>query len=67
MEDLRTAWFDAPDLAAQQKICVDIQTEFMRDPPYMPLGQFFAPTAYRKKITSIPRGSFSLFWGIKMA
>jgi peptide/nickel transport system substrate-binding protein len=63
---LRTAWFDAPDLAAQQKICVDIQTEFMRDPPYMPLGQFFAPTAYRKKITGIPRGSFSLFWGIKM-
>jgi peptide/nickel transport system substrate-binding protein len=64
---LRTAWFDAPDLAAQQKICVDIQTEFMHDPPYIPLGQFFAPTAYRKRITGIPRGSFSLFWGIKMA
>ena len=64
---LRTAWFDAPDLAAQQKICVDIQTEFMRDPPYLPLGQFFAPTAYRKTISGIPRGAFSLFWGIKMA
>jgi peptide/nickel transport system substrate-binding protein len=63
---LRNAWFDAPDLAAQQKICVDIQTAFMRDPPYLPLGQFFAPTAYRKNITGIPRGSFSLFWGIKM-
>jgi peptide/nickel transport system substrate-binding protein len=63
---LRNAWFDAPDLGAQQKICVDIQMEFMRDPPYLPLGQFFAPTAYRKKITGIPRGSFSLFWGIKM-
>jgi peptide/nickel transport system substrate-binding protein len=63
---LRNAWFDAPDVAAQQKLCRDIQTEFMRDPPYLPLGQFFAPTAYRKRITGIPRGSFSLFWGIKM-
>jgi peptide/nickel transport system substrate-binding protein len=63
---LRNAWFDAPDLVAQQKICRDVQTAFMRDPPYIPLGQFFAPTAYRKKITGIPRGSFSLFWGIKM-
>jgi hypothetical protein len=39
----------------------------MRDSPYMPLGQFFAPIAYRKKITGIPRGSFSLFCGIKLA
>jgi peptide/nickel transport system substrate-binding protein len=64
---LRTAWFGAPDLAAQQKICADIQTEFMRDPPYFPLGQFFAPTAYRKTVSGIPRGAFSLFWGIKIA
>jgi peptide/nickel transport system substrate-binding protein len=67
MTGLRTAWFNAPDLASQQKICVDLQTEFMRDPPYLPLGQFFAPTAYRKTISNIPRGAFSLFWGIKMA
>jgi peptide/nickel transport system substrate-binding protein len=64
---LRIAWFGAPDLASQQKICADIQTEFMRDPPYFPLGQFFAPTAYRKTISGIPRGAFSLFWSIKMA
>jgi peptide/nickel transport system substrate-binding protein len=64
---LRTAWFDAPDLAAEQKICADLQAEFMRDPPYLPLGQFFAATSYRKTISGIPRGAFSLFWGIKMA
>ncbi|GAC1343751.1 MAG: ABC transporter substrate-binding protein [Acetobacteraceae bacterium] len=62
---LRTSWFDAPDLAAQQAICRDIQTEFLRDPPYFPLGQFFTATAYRKTLGNIPRGAFSLFWGIK--
>ncbi len=64
---LRAAWFDAADLEAQKRICVDIQTEFLRDPPYFPLGQFFSPTAYRSRVSNIPRGAFSLFWGIKLA
>lgn len=64
---LRSAWFDAPDLEAQKKICTEIQTEFMQDPGYLPLGQFFAATAYRKNLSNIPRGAFSLFWGIKTA
>jgi peptide/nickel transport system substrate-binding protein len=63
---LRGSWFDAPDLAAQQRICADIQTEFMRDPPYYPLGQFFQATAHRSNITDIPRGAFSLFWNIRI-
>jgi peptide/nickel transport system substrate-binding protein len=62
---LRAAWFDAPDLEAQRRICTDIQAEFLQDPPYVPLGQFFAATAYRKEITGIPRGAFSLFWGVQ--
>ncbi len=64
---LRTSWFDAPDLAAQQAIAGPIQTEFMRDPPYIPLGQFFQATAYRRNVTGIPRGAFSLFWNVRMA
>ena len=64
---LRSAWFDAPDLGTQQQICDAIQIEFLRDPPYFPLGQFFTATAYRNTISNIPRGAFSLFWGIKMA
>jgi peptide/nickel transport system substrate-binding protein len=63
---LRASWFDAPDLAAQQAICAQIQTEFMQAPPYYPLGQFFQSTAYRKTVTGIPRGAFSLFWNIRM-
>lgn len=64
---LRAAWFDAPDLPAQQTICADIQVEFMRDPPYLPLGQFFQPTAYRKSVSDVPRGAFSLFWNVRVA
>ena len=65
LASLRSAWFDAPDLAAQQRICTEIQDEFLRDPPYIPLGQFFQATAYRNTVSNIPRGAFSLFWGIR--
>jgi peptide/nickel transport system substrate-binding protein len=65
LTSLRNQWLDAADLAEQQRICRDIQTEFWKDPPYFPLGQFFQATAYRNTISQIPRGSFSLFWNLR--
>ena len=65
MAALRSSWFDAADLPTQQRIARDIQARFMENPPYYPLGQFFQATAYRRTVSNIPRGSFSLFWGIK--
>jgi peptide/nickel transport system substrate-binding protein len=47
MEALRTAWFDAPDPEAQQKICRDMQEEFWQNPLYAPLGMYDQPTAFR--------------------
>jgi peptide/nickel transport system substrate-binding protein len=65
--EMRNAWFDAPDLPSQQAICRDIQAQFWQDVPYLPLGQFFQPTAYRKTVTGVPRGAFTLFWGVQKA
>ncbi len=62
---LRTAWFDAADLATQQQICREIQLRFWQDPPYIPLGQFFQATAHRDNVSGILPGSFSLFWNIR--
>jgi len=63
--ELRSSWFDAPDLESQRRICRDLQARFLENPGYYPLGQFFQATAYRSNISNIPRGSFSLFWGIR--
>ena len=38
MEALRDAWFDAPDLRAQQRICRQMQEQFWLNPSYVPLG-----------------------------
>lgn len=64
LEDLRNAWFAAPDLAAQQAICRDIQIQAMQDVPSIPLGQYVQPTAYRTTLTGIRQG-FPVFWNVK--
>jgi peptide/nickel transport system substrate-binding protein len=64
IESLREAWFDAPDLAAQQKIARDIQAASFEELPYLPLGQYLQATAYSHKLTGVLSG-FALFWNVK--
>jgi peptide/nickel transport system substrate-binding protein len=66
LEVLRTAWLGAPDLAAQKKICEDIQRQAFVDLPMIPLGQYFQPTAYRADIRGVVSG-FATFWNINRA
>jgi peptide/nickel transport system substrate-binding protein len=56
LEELRDAWFDAPDLPAQKAIGRDIQTQFFQDVPFWPLGQYMIDSAYRRGMTDIRRG-----------
>ena len=66
LEDLRNAWFDAPDLAAQQRICRDLQVRAMQVLPSVPVGQYIQPTAYRTNVSGVSKG-FPVFWGVKKA
>ena len=49
LEQLRLAWFEAPDLDAQKKIARDIQLQVFEDVPYIPLGAVYGVTALRKQ------------------
>jgi peptide/nickel transport system substrate-binding protein len=64
IEELRDAWFDAPDLAAQKKIGVEMQLQAFQDVPYWPLGVTQLPTAFRHDITGVPEG-FPAFWNVR--
>ena len=66
LEALREAWFDAPDPAAQQRVCADLQRQAMLDLPSIPLGQFQQPTAYNTRITGVLNG-FATFWNVRPA
>ena len=64
MEELRSAWYDAPDLAAQKKLCEEMQVEFWKSPPYAPLGMYDQPTAFRSYLQDIHDG-WPQFYGVK--
>ena len=64
LEELRDAWFVAPSIEAQQKICQEMQTVALHDLPYVPTGQFFIPFAFRRNVTGILKGPLPLFWNV---
>ncbi len=64
IERLRQDWLDAPDLATQQRLCVDIQRQTWVDVPQIPVGQFYQPTAYRADLSGMLSG-FAMFWNIR--
>jgi peptide/nickel transport system substrate-binding protein len=67
LEALREQWFDAPDLAAQRAIAAAMQAQAFIDVPYVPLGQFFQPMAYRRTLRGAAQpGGIPRFWGVEM-
>ncbi len=65
LERLRDAWFRAPDLASQKRIAADLQREAFQEVPYIPLGQWSQPTAFRSDLTGFVHGSNPVFWGVR--
>jgi peptide/nickel transport system substrate-binding protein len=64
IEELRAAWVDAPDLAAQKQIAADIQRQCWIDVPHLPVGIWYQPMAWQNSVDGIPDG-FPLFWGAR--
>jgi peptide/nickel transport system substrate-binding protein len=64
LEELRDSWFDARDLATQKKIAADIQRQVLVDVPYIPIGQYFQPVAFRRSVGGVLTG-FPVFWNVK--
>jgi peptide/nickel transport system substrate-binding protein len=64
LEELRDAWFRAPDEAAQKKICEELQRQFWQDVPYIPLGCYYQPEAWTKALTGVRIG-FPQFYDVR--
>ena len=64
MEQLRDAWFAAPDEAAQKAICTDMQRVMFEEVPFIPVGAYYSKTALRRELTGRVEG-FALFYGLR--
>ncbi len=65
IEMYRANWLAAPDLAAQQAICRQIQAQAFEDGPYYPIGTFLQPTAYRRDMIPGMNERFATFWNVR--
>ncbi|MGG5889288.1 ABC transporter substrate-binding protein [Falsiroseomonas sp. HC035] len=67
LEELREAWFEAPDLAAEKRIAEEMQRVVWQEVPFLPLGQVLPRMAYRRSLTGVVKGGPALFWGVRRA
>jgi peptide/nickel transport system substrate-binding protein len=66
IDALTQAWLDAPDLDAERGVCRELQAQFWRDVPYVPMGEYTQHTCHSRAITDMPMG-FPLFYGVRPA
>jgi ABC-type transport system substrate-binding protein len=66
LEELRDAWFIAPDLPAQQGIAREMQQVAMDELPFIPVGAYLSNTALRRNLQGRVPG-FAIFWNINRA
>lgn len=64
LEELRTAWFAAPDEAARKAICADMQRVALEEVIYVPVGSYKSITAHRRELTGRVVG-FPILWNIR--
>jgi peptide/nickel transport system substrate-binding protein len=64
LEALRGEWLRASDLAGQKAVAAQLQIQAFQDVPYIPLGQYFVPTAHQANLTGILDGN-PVFWNVR--
>ena len=53
-----------PGFTSQRRVAVDLPAQAFEDVPFLPLGQFFQPTAWSRSLTGSLQG-MPLFWNIR--
>jgi len=53
-----------PDAAKRRAMIEDIQNRAYVSVPYVPLGQYFQPVAYRKNVTGVLDAPLPAYWNI---
>jgi peptide/nickel transport system substrate-binding protein len=64
IERQRAAWIDAPDDAARLAAGRALNRRAMEVLPYIPLGFYWQPSAWRRNVTGVFRAPVTAFWNI---
>jgi peptide/nickel transport system substrate-binding protein len=64
IERLRAAWIEAGDAAGGRRIGEALNRRAMEVLPYIPLGFYWQPSAWRRSLTGVFRAPVTAFWNI---
>jgi peptide/nickel transport system substrate-binding protein len=64
IEALRDAWMDSNDAAERKKLDQEIQLRAFEQVPFIPLGQYLPPAAWRTSLSDPLKGAVPVFWGV---
>ncbi len=64
LEALRDEWLRTEDSAAQLALARQMQEQALQDVPYLPVGSYYQPVAYKANLTGVAKGLVQ-FTGVK--
>jgi peptide/nickel transport system substrate-binding protein len=64
IEALRDRWIDSTDQAEMKRLDREIQARAFETVPFIPLGQYLPPSAWRSNLKGILKGPVPVFWNV---
>lgn len=64
LEHLRDQWLDSSDPAEKKKLDFAIQARAFEVVPFVPLGQYLPPAAWRSNVSGLLKGALPVFWNV---
>ena len=52
------------EMPCPERICTELQMQLWQDVPYIPMGEYWQSTAYRKDLLDVLPGCFVVFYGV---
>ena len=63
-EAMRTSWMDSSDPAERKRLDAATQQRAFETVPFIPLGQYLPPAAWRTSLTGLLKGATPVFWNV---
>ncbi|HSU05525.1 MAG TPA: ABC transporter substrate-binding protein [Acetobacteraceae bacterium] len=67
LEAMRNTWMDSNDPAERKQLDAAIQVEAFELVPFVPLGQYLPPAAWRNNLKGLLKGAIPVFWNVSKA
>jgi peptide/nickel transport system substrate-binding protein len=64
LERVRTAWMDSADQAERRRLDGAFQARAFEIVPFIPLGQYLPPAAWRGSLSGLLKGAMPVFWNV---